>query len=134
MKNSHLVISQKWIIKQDEFYEIDPSDKSIKNEMKFNNLFCQEDLLSIKKSDFKLDLGWYGGEKKGGFGLYLYKGTDWHNCQLLEKRSTNDYQLVIELINRLIKNVDTGLYDEIDTEFGSIDDYYESEIISVLNN
>jgi len=113
MKNSSINISDQWEIKRDEFHEIDPLDKSVDDDIKFNDLFCQEDLLWIKKFDFNLDLGWYGQENKGHFVLYLYKGTDWHNCQLLEKRNTNDYMLVIKLINKFISNVDSGKYDSI---------------------
>lgn len=132
MKNSLIRISNQWEIKKDEFYEIDPMDDSIDTERKSNDLFCQEDLLWIQKSDYNIDLGWYGEEDKGRFWLYLYKGEDWHNCQLLEKRITNDYKSVIDLINRLIKNVDSELYESIETEVGSIDDYWELNTVTVL--
>lgn len=133
MKNSSIIISDQWEIKRDEFYEIDPMDDSIDAERKFNDLFCQENLLWIQKSDYNLDLGWYGKENKGHFGLYLYKGDDWHNCQLLEKRNTNDYKSVIDLINGLINNVDSERYESIETGVGSIDDHWESDIVTVLN-
>jgi len=133
MKNSFIQITKQWQIIRDEFYEIDPLDNSIDEEKKYNDLFCQEDLLWVQKSDFNIDLGWYGEEEKGYFGLYLYKGIDWHNCQLLEKRNTKDYESIVESINRLIKNVDTGRYHKVDNKLCSIDDYYETEIISVLN-
>ena len=134
MKNSSIIISDQWEIKRDEFYEIDPMDDSIDAERKFNNLFCQENLLWIQKSDYNLDLGWYGEENKGHFGLYLYKGDDWHNCQLLEKRNTNDYKSVIDLINGLVNNVDSERYESIETGVGSIDDHWESDIVTVLMN
>jgi len=133
MKNSLLDISDHWEIKRDEFYEIDPLDKSIDDERKFNDLFCQENLLWIRKSDFNLDLGWYGDEDKGHFGLYLFRGANWHYCELLEKRNTNDYNSVIDLINRFIKNVDSGRYEFVETSLGSIDDYSESETVTELN-
>jgi hypothetical protein len=133
MRNSSIHISNLWEVKRDEFYEIDPLDDSIDDERKFNDLFCQEDLLWIKKSDFNIDLGWYGEKEKGHFGLYLYKGTDWHNCQLFEKRNTNNYKSIIDFINQLIKNVDSGRYDSTMVKFTSIDEYSESEVISVLN-
>lgn len=133
MKNSLIQISDQWEIKKDEFYEIDPKDESIETERKFNDLFCQEDLLWLQKSNYNLDLGWYSEEDKGHFGLYLYKGEDWHNCQLLEKRNTNDYKSVIDLINGFVKNVDLERYASIDTGVGSIDDHWESDMVSVLN-
>ena len=133
MKNSLIHISDQWEIKRDEFYEIDPMYDSIDADRKFTDLFCREDLLWIQKSDYNLDVGWYGEENKGHFGLYLYKGEDWHNCQLLEKRNTDDYKSIIDLINRLINNVDSERYESIETGFGSIDDYWESNIVTVLN-
>lgn len=133
MKNSTINISDQWEIKIDEFYEIDPFDDSVDDERKFNFLYYQEDLLWIQKTDYNIDLGWYGGEDNGLFGLYLYKGKDWHNCKLLEKRITNNYRLVIDLINRFIKNVDLGKYESIEVKLGSIDDYWESDIVTVLN-
>lgn len=80
-----------------------------------------------------MDLGWYGEEHAGYFRLYLYKGNDWHNCQLLEKRKTKEYKSVIDLINRFIDNVNSSRYELIDVNLGSIDDYYLSDTISVLN-
>ena len=133
MKNSLINISDQWKIKRDEFSKIVTLDKSIDDEIKFNKLFCQEDLLWIKKYDFNLDLGWYGEEDKGHFRIYLYKGTDWHNCQLLEKRNLKDYKSVIKLINKFISNVDSGKYDSINLNFSSIDQFSQYAIISVLN-
>lgn len=37
MKNSLISITDQWEIKRDEFYEIDPLDKSIDDERKFND-------------------------------------------------------------------------------------------------
>ena len=133
MRNSLIQISELWEIKRDEFYEIDPNDESINDENKYRDLFCQEDLLWIKKSDYNLDLGWYGKGIDGHFGLYLYKGLDWNNCQLLEKRSTNNYKAIIELINRFINNVDSGRYDSTMAKFASIDECSQSEVISLLD-
>ena len=81
MKNNSLKISDHWKVLRDEFYEIDPLDKKINDERKYLELFCQEDLLWIQNGDYNIDLGWYGGNSSDGrFGLYLYQGTDWHNC------------------------------------------------------
>lgn len=132
MKNSLIKISDKWEIIRDEFYEIDPLDSSTDDERKFNDLFCQEDLLLLKISDFKLDLGWYGKEKEGHFGLYFYRGTNWHNCQLLEKRITNNYCEIIELINELIEKVDSKNYDIKEIKYSSIDEYTDSQYVSIF--
>ena len=132
MKNSLLYISERWEVMKDEFYEIDPFDDSIDDQTKFNDLFCHEDLLWLKKFNYNIDLGWYGEEEKGYFELYLYKGTDWHYCQLLEKRRTSNYKSILACINQLIINVDSGCYDPIITRWASIDDYNEIEIISLL--
>ncbi|PIB34583.1 hypothetical protein BFP72_03740 [Reichenbachiella sp. 5M10] len=132
MKNPSILISDKWEVKRDVFYEIDPLDKSIDDERKFNDLYFQEDLFWISSGEFNLDLGWYGEGKKGHFILYLYRGNNWHNCQLLEKRITCNYQSIIELVNKFIKNVESGLYERIKTDICSIDDYTETiEIISL---
>jgi len=133
MKNSQLNISENWEIKKDEFLEIDPFDDTIDDQIKFGDLFIREDLLLIEKRDFNIDLGWYGLDNKGHFILYLFKGYDWHNCQLLEKRLINDYQLIIKYLNEFVKNVDSGRYDLIKTKFGAIDDYLEVEYLSVFN-
>ena len=134
MKNSLLEISEHWETKRDEFYEIDPFDKTIDEDTKFLNLFCQQDLLWIKKSAYNLDLGWYGGSEDGHFGLYLFKGKNWHDCALLEKRNTNDYQLIIQLINHFTQNVDLGRYESINITTGPVDLYLELDSLTVLND
>jgi len=85
MKNSLLNISGKWKVLRDEFYEIAPDDNSIDEDKKYNDLFCQEDLLWITNDNYNLDLGWYGDTKDGYFGLYFFRGENWYQCELLEK-------------------------------------------------
>lgn len=129
MKNRLLKISDKWEIKRDEFYEINPFDSLIKEDEKITKLYCQEDLLWIKNKNYNLDLGWYREQAKGHFVLYLYRGDDWHNCELLEKRKTKNYNTIIELINNMTRNVESGKYDCLKVKNSSIDDYPKTELI-----
>lgn len=130
MKNSKIEISNNWNILRDEFYDIDPFDKSISENEKSINIFQQEDLLLLNNGKYWIDLGWYGGNKNGHYILYLYKGGNWHDCQLLEKYSTIEYEFITKSISTIARNVDDGFYDKVDTENGSIDDYLTVELIS----
>lgn len=75
-----LEIPLNWKIKRNVFYDINPTD-DITEDDKYNNIYCQEDLLLIKKNDYNIDLGWYGADNlksdKTGFYLYLFRGLDW---------------------------------------------------------
>ncbi len=133
MRNSLLHVSNRWKVLRDEFYEIDPLDDSIDDERKEMDLFGQEDLFLICKDDFNLDLGWYGQGDEGFFGLYLFKGENWHNCQLLEKRKISEYPSIINVINEFVKNVDLGKYSLVKMEYGSIDDFNTVANFSVLD-
>lgn len=130
MKNSKIEISSNWTILRDEFYDIDPFDKSFPENEKFIKIFVQEDLLLLNNGKFFLDVGWYGGSQNGHYKLYLYKGENWHNCQLLEKYSTIEYQFLINSICNIARNVDDKFYDTIDINYGSIDEYSSEEIVS----
>ena len=133
MKNRSLKISSNWKVIRDEFYEIDPLDKTISDEIKELELFCQEDLLWIQKDNYNIDLGWYGHDfSNGRFGLYLYKGSDWHNCQLLEKIQTKKYSEIISVINEISENVLKEEYNKTNPPEGSIDDFSEFDQYSLL--
>ena len=134
MRNPHIYLPKQWNIKKDNFHDIDPFDDAIDDENKFNNLYCQEELLWLSKLNSNIDLGWYGKENDGNFTLYLYKGDHWHHCQLLEKRQTNNYPLIIKLIHQFIENVDLGKYDSINMPIGSIDDYWKSNTFTALKD
>ncbi len=130
MKNSKLQLSEHWEVIVDEFYEIDPEDRTIVIDRKLDELFQQENLLLLKNGEYHLDLGWYGGEEQGAFVLYLYHGDDWHDCELQEKRTSRNYEAIIAEINQLASYVDRGVYDEFYMESGSIDDHLEIDYYS----
>ena len=130
MKNPKIEISNNWKILRDEFLDIDPLDKSISENEKSMNLFLQEDLMLLNNGEYFIDLGWYGGNQNGCYKLSLYKGKNWHNCQLLEKYSTIEYQFLTKSINTIARNVDDKFYDELETENGSIDDFSAVELFS----
>jgi len=109
MKNSNLEISNHWNIIRDEFFDLDPKNESISPEETSLNLYDQEDLLLINNGDYYIDLGWYSENGKGCFVLFMYRGVDWHNCQLLEKFSTVDYLFLTKSINTIARNIDDGL-------------------------
>ncbi|WP_192820976.1 hypothetical protein [Rufibacter sp. LB8] len=134
MKNKLLKLSEGWTINRDEFYEIDPLDKSIDPDFLFSNLYIQEDLLSISKSDYHMDLGWYGEEEDGCFCLYLYRGNDWNKCELLEKVQTNRFSEITERINSISEKVDNGSYSALENKIASIDNYSDIEQFSILNH
>ncbi len=124
------MLTSNWKILRDEFYDIDPFDKSITENDKSVNVFQQEDLLLLNNGEYFIDLGWYGGNQNGHYTLYLYKGENWHNCQLLEKYSTIEYQFLTESINTIARNVDDKFYDKIETNSGSIDEFSSNELVS----
>jgi hypothetical protein len=134
MKNSLLNISEKWKVLRDEFYEIAPDDNYIDEDKKYDDLFCQEDLLWITNDNYNLDLGWYGGNKDGHFGLYFFRGENWHQCELLEKAQTNDYQQIIHLINKIVVDFERELYSKLKTKICSIEDYTDEKQLSLIQS
>jgi len=134
MKNKLLKLSEDWTVNKDEFYGIDPMDKSVDPDFLFSNLFVQEDLLSISKADYHIDLGWYREEEDGRFCLYLYRGNDWHNCELLEKVQTNRLSEITERINSISERVDNGSYSASKNQIASIDNFSDIEQFSILNH
>lgn len=92
--------------------------------------YSEEDLLWLRREDYNIDLGIYGQEPF--FGLYLYKGSDWHNCQLLEKRRFTNFKLLINCFSDLIQKVEIGAYNNVATNCCSIDEFSDYDFISVL--
>lgn len=132
MNNSRLVIPDEWNVVRDVFYDIDPWDASNSEDLIYDNVFVQEDLFLLKLNNYHLDLGWYGGEKNGFFGLYLFRGEDWHNNVLFEKRQIRNYVDLIETINIIAQNVTSGKYDHLDGQPKSVDDYSaQKEVITI---
>lgn len=54
-----LDIPSDWTIMRNVFYAIDPFDL-VSDSDKYDYIYHQEDLLYLVKSDYHLDLGWYG--------------------------------------------------------------------------
>ena len=132
VKNAKLEVPEEWNVLRDEFYDIDPWDNSISEELKFDNVFVQEDLFLLKLNDYHLDLGWYGDENNGFFELYLFRGEDWHNNLLFEKRRITSYAYLIEMINKIALNVPSGKYDHLNGQLKSMDDYFaQKELITI---
>ena len=111
-----LNIPADWEIKRNEFYDIDPFDNSPADDKEVL-IFVQEDILWLKKGNYNIDLGWYGGQdlknEGAGFCIYVYRGDHWHNCDLLEKFRSKNKQNVVDKLDSLIKSVDKGEYDNL---------------------
>lgn len=112
-KKQELNISSDWNIKRNEFYDIDPFDKSSDDD-KFTLIFVQEDILWISKGDYNIDLGWYGGDDpwsaNSGFCIVVFRGDHWNKCELLEKYSSKNKNDIVDKLNSFIKAVDNGDY------------------------
>lgn len=108
-------ITKDWEIKRNEFYNIDPADNAPEDD-KFNNIYCQEDMLWLTCGNYNLDLGWYGSDnldsETTGFMLVLFRGKDWNNCELLELLRTKLKSEVVEKIELLVKAVSSGFFDK----------------------
>jgi DNA-binding Lrp family transcriptional regulator len=115
-RKQELNIPTDWEIKRNEFYDIDPFDNSSTDD-KDVLILVQEDILWIKKKNYNLDLGWYGGDdlenKWTGFYICLYRGDNWNKCDLLEKYRAKNKKDVVEQLHRLITAVDKGEYDNL---------------------
>jgi hypothetical protein len=115
-RKQEINIPTDWEIKRNEFYDIDPFDNSSTDD-KDILILVQEDMLWIKKRNYNLDLGWYGGDdlenEWTGFCIYLYRGDNWNKCDLLEKYRTKNKKDVVEQLHRLITSVDKGEYDNL---------------------
>lgn len=115
-RKQEINIPTDWEIKRNEFYDIDPFDNSSADD-KDVLIFVQEDMLWIKKRNYNLDLGWYGGDdlenEWTGFCIHLYRGDNWNKCELLEKYRTKNKKDVVEQLYHLITSVDKGEYDNL---------------------
>lgn len=115
-RKQQLNIPADWEIKRNEFYDIDPFDDSTMND-KDTLIFIQEDMLWLRKDEYNIDLGWYGGDDLGnemtGFCIYLYRGDNWNKCELLEKFRTKNKKTVVDKLDILIKSIDEGDYDNL---------------------
>ena len=109
-----LDISSDWTVVRNVFYDIDPAD-DVSEDDKYDNIFCQEDLLLLTKGDYNLDLGWYGYDNLSsdttGYCIHLFRGDNWNNAELLEKLRSKDKQFIVKKINDLINAVDIGDFD-----------------------
>jgi hypothetical protein len=132
-----LDITPEWIIKRNEFYNISPID-NVPEEDKFDNIYCQEDLLLLQKGNYHLDLGWYGldslDNNMTGYCIHLFKGDSWLNNELLVKIRTKDKNEIVDKIHKLIKAVDndefSGLrgYQITDDNTSNLSDFEEFDI------
>ena len=96
------------------FYDIDPGD-NISLDDKFEFIFWQEDMIQIRNGEFLLDLGWYGQDDLDspycGYGLILFRGSDFKHCELLEKYRSKSKNDVVKRIFALFDAVDKGFYE-----------------------
>lgn len=132
-----LSIPLSWKIKRNVFYNIDPTD-NIPEVDKYDNIYCQEDLLWIMKEDYNIDLGWYGSDnfkdENTGFYLHLYKGLNWNNCELLAKIYSKNKSQIVESINSLIQAIETDYFKYLsgytvnDNNQNSFSDFKEYKI------
>jgi hypothetical protein len=111
-----LHIPAEWEIVRNEFYDIDPFDQS-SVEDKDTLIFDQEDMLWIRKGDYNIDLGWYGGNKlsdsRVGYCLYLYRGISWNKCELLEKYKSQNKTNIVDRLVAVIASIDHGEYESL---------------------
>jgi hypothetical protein len=91
-----LDISSDWTVVRNVFYDIDPADNSSEDDKEVY-IYCQEDLLYLKKDNYHLDLGWYGYDNltndRTGYCIHLFRGDNWNNGELLEKLRSKDNKL-----------------------------------------
>lgn len=111
-----LDISSDWTIERNVFYDIDPTD-NISEDDKHNNIYYQENLLHLTKGSYHLDLGWYGcknlDKDTTGYCIYLFRGDNWNNAELLEKFRSKSKSAVIDKIIEYAKAVDLGDFDKL---------------------
>jgi len=114
-KKQELEVPDGWVVIWNEFYDIDPLD-DIPEDDKYMNLYIVEDLFYFRKEQFHLDLGWYGSDNLNepftGFMLVLFRGKDFHNCELLELVRTKSKSEIIFWINKFFELVNIDFYNE----------------------
>jgi hypothetical protein len=112
-KKQELKITSGWTVNRYEFYDVDPAD-DVPIEEKEVHIFCQEDMLWITKGSYTLDLGWYGGDRsKAGYCIFLFRGSSWNTCDLLEIFRSKCKDEITEKINAFIQLVDNQTYDDL---------------------
>jgi hypothetical protein len=98
------------------FYDIDPLD-NVTEDDKYDNIYCQEDLLYLANGDYHLDLGWYGYDDLTsditGYCIHLFRGKTWNNAELLEKFRSKSKGAIVDKIVELAKLVDLGNFDKL---------------------
>jgi len=111
-----LDISSDWKVVRNVFFDIDPKD-NVSEDDKYDNIYCQEDLLYLTKSNYHLDLGWYGNDnltnERTGYCIHLFRGDNWSSGELLEKLRSKNKEVIVKKINDLIKSVDIGYFDKL---------------------
>ena len=112
-KKQALYIPPGWEVNRNEFYDIDPFDNSSADD-KSILIFCQEDMLWLKKGDYHIDLGWYGRENlhdsSTGFCIHLYRGEHWNKCELLEKFRSKNKDDIVDALTMMMGSVEKGDY------------------------
>ena len=110
-----LDLSVGWIVKRNEFYDIDPLGNA-PVEDKEALIYLQEDMVWVTKDDYNIDLGWYGDDLSSatsGFCLYLYRGDNWNESELLERFRSRNKTDIINKLKSFICAVDRGLYKNV---------------------
>ena len=125
-----------WEIKRNEFYDIDPFDNS-PDEIKRLLIFDQEDMLWIKKGDYNIDLGWYGGNnlnnRQTGYCIHLFRGAHWNKCELLEKSRSKNKEDIVNKLNFFINSIERGDYNYLSGYNINEDDLMNKNLISDLD-
>ncbi len=110
-----LKIPTDWIIEKNEFSKIEDMNEISKKEMD-TKITYQKNILSIHKGLYHINLGWHGSDKFSlkttGFKFILFKGKEWENCELLELLRRNSIIDLPNTINKIIKLVSDGFYDD----------------------
>lgn len=105
-----------WTVTKNDFYDIDPFDENISDDDKHDYIFSQEDLLHLTKSNYHLDLGWYGYNDLDidttGYRIYLFKGVNWNIAEFFIEFHSKSKAIIAAKIAELIKIVDRGEFDK----------------------
>ena len=111
-----LDISSDWTVVRNVFYDIDPSD-NVSDDDKYENIYCQEDLLYLTKGHYHLDLGWYGCDnltnEATGYCIHLFRGDNWNNAELLEKVRSKSKNVIVDKLAEIAKAVNLGEFEEL---------------------
>lgn len=115
-KHQRLDVSSDWTVVRNEFYDIDPFDSNSEDD-KLLNIYSQEDMLSLTKDKYHLDLGWYGDSNltsdTTGYCIHLFRGDNWNNSELLEKFRSKSKEVIADKITEIANAVDLGDFDKL---------------------